>query len=103
LDPLRLRRLSRPSAASLAAALAERLLFLRLAGTSSSRYITGAVELAIDMPFVSAFVFIGLQFHVTANRFNSGKPDLIELLNSVDQRPTTGWNPDRLRRAGCDS
>jgi hypothetical protein len=63
--------------------------------SSSSRYITGTIDLAIGMPFLSPFVFISLQLSVTTNRFDSGKPDPAELLNSVDQQPTTSQNPAR--------
>jgi hypothetical protein len=59
----------------LAAALAERLLFLRaVRNSSSSRYITGAYQVAIDMPFFWLIVFSDLHIEVTVRRFDSGKP-----------------------------
>jgi hypothetical protein len=66
-------------AASLAAALAERLLFCGLAGIlSSSRYITGTRLIAIGVPFRSSILFIDLQIYASANRFNSRSPRTLD-------------------------
>jgi hypothetical protein len=74
-------RLSRPvypffRAASLADALAGRLLFFGLTGLlPSSRYITGAYLIAIEAPFKPFFVFNNLRMSSRCRLLHYGSPE----------------------------
>ena len=92
LDPLRLSQavsagLPTVWAASLADALAERLLFLR-AGRNfpSSRYITGTLSIAIPVPFLLAFKMRGLNRCLLLRSLQSRNPAGVTLQKTVDCR-----------------
>jgi hypothetical protein len=86
-------KLSRPvhpllRAASLAVALAGRLLFFGLAGYfSSSRYITGTLYIAITGPFKMPFHFNHLRHRVQGDCLHSGMPPHTGIPNTIDTRP----------------
>ena len=72
---------------SLAVALAGRPVLLRLTGLfSSSRYITGADNLAIGVPFSTSCDFNHLLIRLELNCFDSGSLNSGILQKSVDER-----------------
>jgi hypothetical protein len=85
-------------AASLADALAERLLFLR-AGRNfpSSRYITGTMYIAIPVPFLLAFRIRDLSRCFLLRSLQSRNPAGVTLQKTVDCRTTA----DTLRSNAC--
>jgi hypothetical protein len=72
--------------ASLAVALAGRLLFFGLSGLSSSRYITGTLYIAIDVPFVLLILFSYLTRPQPRLCLNSGRENRINLLKSIETK-----------------
>ena len=95
----------------MAEALAGCLLFFGLAGfLSSSRYITGAPYIAIDVPFKIIHVFNGLQLHALYGFLHSWMPTTGILLKIIELplplalwtvvRPSSGHqNPPNRRLA----
>ena len=74
------------SPASLAAALAGRLLFFGLSGfLSCSRYITGTLYIAIDGPFVPFIIFSYLAIHRPEHCLDSGRRKPMNLLKNIER------------------
>jgi hypothetical protein len=46
--------------------------------SSSSRYITGTLVIAIIVPFPYVRTFNHLRYRIGLNRFDSGKPDVLD-------------------------